>query len=59
MPSRDINTKSHITHDQEEKCYAYSYSGQVECTFIADKFLRQEHSLKIGKTKFLMKTHII
>ena len=21
--------------------YAYSYSGQVECTFIADKFLRQ------------------
>ena len=42
MPSRDINTKSHITHGpRREMPYAYSYSGQVECTFIADKFLRQ------------------
>ena len=42
MPSRDINTKAHITHGpRREMPYAYSYSGQVECTFIADKFLRQ------------------
>ena len=42
MPSRDINTKAHITHGpKREMPYAYSYSGQVECTFIADKFLRQ------------------
>ena len=42
MPSRDINTKAHITHGpRREMPYAYSYSGSVECTFIADKFLRQ------------------
>ena len=42
MPSRDINTKAHITHGpRRELPYAYSYSGQVEGTFIADKFLRQ------------------
>jgi len=42
MPSRDINTQSHITYGpKREMPYAYSYSGEIELTFFGDKFLRQ------------------
>ena len=37
--------------------YAYSYSGQIEMTFYADKFLRQRDFLKNWQKRFLMKTH--
>ena len=61
MPSRDINTKSHITHGpRREMPYAYSYSGQVECTFIADKFLRQRAFFENWQNKvFDEDTHYI
>jgi len=42
MPSRDINTTSHMTYGPaREMPYAYSFPGTVEMTFYADKFLRQ------------------
>ncbi len=42
MPSRDVNTASHITYGpKREMPYAYSFSGEVEMTFYGDKFLRQ------------------
>jgi len=42
MPSRDINTTKHITYGPgREMPYAYSYPGAIECTFYADKYLRQ------------------
>ena len=42
MPSRDINTKSHLTYGpRREMPYAYSYPGQIECSFYGDKYLRQ------------------
>ena len=61
MPSRDINTKAHITHGpKREMPYAYSYSGQVECTFIADKFLRQRAFFENWQNKvFDEDTHYI
>ena len=37
MPSRDINTKSHITHGpRREMPYAYSYSSNIEMSFYGD-----------------------
>jgi len=42
LPSRDVNTKAHITYGpRREMPYAYSYPGNVECTFYGDKYLRQ------------------
>jgi hypothetical protein len=42
LPSRDVNTKSHITYGpKREMPYAYSYTGTVEATFYGDKYLRQ------------------
>ena len=29
------------TYGQKEKCYAYSFNGEIELTFYGDKFLRQ------------------
>jgi hypothetical protein len=42
MPSRDVNTKSHITYGpKREMPYAYSFGGTVELNVFGDKFLRQ------------------
>ena len=42
MPSRDINTTAHQTYGPaREMPYSYSFPGNIECTFYADKFLRQ------------------
>jgi len=42
MPSRDINTKAHITYGpKREMPYAHSFEGSVELNVFGDKFLRQ------------------
>ena len=42
MPSRDINTQSHIMYGpKREMPYAYSFAGEIELQFYGDKFLRQ------------------
>jgi len=42
MPSRDINTKDHITYGPRRQIpYAYSFPGTVNLTVFGDKFLRQ------------------
>ena len=42
MPSRDINTSPHTTYGpKREMPYAYSFNGQIECSFYGDKYLRQ------------------
>jgi len=42
FPSRDINTADHITYGPRRQMpYAYSYPGTIECSFYADKYLRQ------------------
>jgi len=42
LPSRDINTTKHITYGPgREMPYAYSFPGNIDCTFYADKYLRQ------------------
>ena len=42
MPSRDINTLPHTTYGpKREMPYAYSFNGQIECSFYGDKYLRQ------------------
>ena len=42
LPSRDVNTTKHITYGPgREMPYAYSYPGNIECTFYGDKYLRQ------------------
>ena len=42
IPNRDINTTPHLMYGPaREMPYAYSFSGQIECTFYGDKFNRQ------------------
>ena len=42
MPARDINTKTVLHYGpRREIPYAYSFNGQIGCTFYGDKFLRQ------------------
>ena len=42
MPSRDVNTKDHITYGPRRQMpYAYSFTGSVNLTVFGDKFLRQ------------------
>ena len=42
MPSRDVNTKDHITYGPKRQMpYAYSFSGKVNLSVFGDKFLRQ------------------
>ena len=59
MPSRDVNTQSHITYGpKREMPYAYSYAGNVEMTFYADKFLRQREFFENWQKKiFDIKSH--
>tara|TARA_B100000003_G_scaffold84989_1_gene76145 strand:+ start:420 stop:1376 length:957 start_codon:yes stop_codon:yes gene_type:complete len=42
IPNRDIKTAEHRMYGPGRQMpYGYTYSGQVECTFYGDKFLRQ------------------
>ena len=42
LPNRDVNTTDHRVYGPARQMpYAYSYSGQIECSFYGDKFLRQ------------------
>lgn len=61
MPSRDINTAAATTYGpKREMPYAYSFPGTVECTFYADKFLRQRMFFENWQKKiFDMVTHNI
>jgi len=44
MPARDINTVSHQMYGpRREIPYAYSYSGEIECTFYTDKYNTQRN----------------
>ena len=59
MPSRDINTTSHIMYGpKREMPYAYSFSGTIEATFYGDKFLRQRQFWETWQKKiFNYQTH--
>ena len=59
LPSRDINTNSHLMYDQKREMYAYSFSGEVELTFYGDKFLRQRLFLENWQKKYLIMKHMI
>ena len=42
LPNRDIQTATHQMYGpSREMPYAYGFSGNIECTFYGDKFLRQ------------------
>ena len=59
MPSRDINTQTHLMYGPaREMPYAYSFSGQIECTFYGDKFNRQRLFFENLQKKIVdIKTH--
>ena len=59
MPSRDVNTTKHITYGPgREMPYAYSYPGNIECTFYGDKYLRQRAFFEAWQTQiFSEDTH--
>ena len=42
LPTRDVNTVDHRMYGPGRKMpYAYSFNGNIECSFYGDKFLRQ------------------
>ena len=52
MPSRDVNTTKHITYEPgREMPYAYSYPGNIDCTFYGDKYLRQRAFFEAWQTQ--------
>lgn len=52
LPSRDVNTTKHITYGPgREMPYAYSYPGNIECTFYGDKYLRQRAFFESWQTQ--------
>ena len=52
MPSRDVNTTKHITYGPgREMPYAYSYPGNIDCTFYGDKYLRQRAFFESWQTQ--------
>jgi len=59
LPSRDVNTKTAMTYGPgREMPYAYSFSGQIECTFYGDKFLRQRAFFENWQKKIMnINTH--
>ena len=59
LPSRDVNTTKHITYGPgREMPYAYSFPGNIECTFYGDKFLRQRMFFENWQKKiFDIETH--
>ena len=59
LPSRDINTEPHTMYGpRREMPYAYSFSGNIECTFYGDKFLRQRQFFENWQKKIMnIETH--
>ena len=59
LPSRDVNTKTAMTYGpSREMPYAYSFSGQIECSFYGDKFLRQRAFFENWQKKIMnINTH--
>ena len=59
IPNRDINTTPHLMYGPaREMPYAYSFSGQIECTFYGDKFNRQRLFFENWQKKIVdIKTH--
>jgi len=59
MPSRDINTKDHITYGPRRQMpYAYSFDGSVELSVYGDKYLRQRMLFETWqKMVFDLETH--
>ena len=59
FPNRDINTAPHQVYGpRREMPYAYSYSANVEMTFLGDKFLRQRMFFENWQKKIMnIKTH--
>ena len=59
LPSRDVNTTKHITYGPgREMPYAYSYPGNIDCTFYGDKYLRQRAFFEKWQTQiFSEDTH--
>ena len=59
MPSRDVQTKSHIMYGpKREMPYAYGYSGEIELSFYGDKFLRQRMFFENWQKKIMnIQTH--
>ena len=54
MPSRDINTQSHIMYGpKREMPYAYSFAGEIELQFYGDKFLRQRMFFETWQKKIM------
>ena len=52
LPSRDVNTTKHITYGPgREMPYAYSYPGNIDCTFYGDKYLRQRAFFESWQTQ--------
>ena len=42
LPHRDVLTQNYVTYGPGRKMpYAYAFGSELECTFMADKFLRQ------------------
>ena len=59
LPNRDINTEPHTMYGpRREMPYAYSFSGNIECTFYGDKFLRQRQFFENWQKKIMnIETH--
>ena len=59
LPNRDINTQPHTMYGpRREMPYAYSFSGNIECTFYGDKFLRQRQFFENWQKKIMnIETH--
>lgn len=59
MPNRDVNTATNRTYGPARRMpYAYSYSGEIECSFYGDKFLRQRLFFENWQKKiFNLETH--
>ena len=54
MPNRDINTAENRMYGPARRMpYAYSFSGEIQCTFIGDKFLRQRQFFENWQKKVI------
>tara|TARA_X000001036_G_scaffold180019_1_gene170444 strand:- start:1052 stop:2002 length:951 start_codon:yes stop_codon:yes gene_type:complete len=52
MPSRDLLTAPHLTYGpKREMPLAYTFNGTIECTFYADKYLRQRAFFESWQTQ--------
>ena len=59
LPNRDVNTAENRTYGPARRMpYAYSFSGTIECSFYADKFMRQRMFFENWQKKIMnIETH--